>query len=195
METIDTALKAATVLLGAIGTLKLVHDWIYVRPSRLREDYHFAKMFLSEAQKGDMHAYLRTKGYQALAGSTSLTAGEVEYALKLSNPDQSLRNYAYCKKYLQHTPTAGEKQITFKSKYATPWSRKWRAWAYLTMYFIAYMAAFSPLLLPASWVGAGTGRFAYFIAALPIFLPLAFLALNAGVRVNKASEFVKEVLG
>lgn len=83
-------------MLGAIGTLKLVHDCIYVRPSRLREDYHFAKMFLSEVQKGDMHAYLRTKGYQALARSTSLTAGKVEYALNLSNPDQSLRNYAYC---------------------------------------------------------------------------------------------------
>lgn len=196
MELLLKFLPVLGVLLSAVGTLKLVHDWIYVRPSRLRDEYRFSREFIKDLHENpSMHAYQKAKGYQGLAGTTTLTAREIEYILSLPDPVQAMRDYTYCRKYLRHIATGGDRQVDFKPKYINQWARKWRTYTYLGLYFISYSATFAPLLLPASVVGGVSSRFLYLLANLVLWLPLAFISLNAGVRLQRAQSFLSAING
>lgn len=188
---LDLIAKLGALALGAISTLKLTYDWLYVRKGRLREEYKFASEFLRELnQNRDMHPFVKQKGYQAIAGDTRLSANEIEYLLTLNDSAQALRDYVLGKPYLTHFATAKEAQITFLPKYKSRWPRLWRKLGYLLLYFLFFMGAFAPIYLSAFKSLQPTQALLLLCFTFPLLVPPGFLALRAGVRIARAEVLV-----
>ena len=184
--------RLATLALGAIATWRVVVELIRGRHGSLRDEYRFARDFLQDLKANPgMHPFLKQKGLQAIAGDTSLSTSEVEYILGLRDSPQALKDYVLGRPYLDHLATAGAKQIAFKGNYSKLWSRRWRKALYLLLYTILYLAAVAPLLLLSFKVVQPGQAALAFACSLVVFLPPAFLALRAGVRIARAEELVR----
>lgn len=189
---IDLILRLGTLALGAVATSKLLHDWINLRQGKLREEYRFAKDFLADLRtQEDMHPFQRQKGFQAIAGDATLSAGEIEYLLTLHDSARALKDYVLGRQYLKHFATASGAQIAFASKYDASWPRLWRKVGYFVLYFSFFTGAFSPMLLPALKVLPAGQALSLFFFTFLLFFPAAVLALIAGVRIARAEVLVK----
>lgn len=146
----DLAVKLGTLLVGAIGTWKLLVEFMRGRQGQLREEYKFARDFIADLQRGpDMHPFLKQKGFQAIAGDSRLKGAEIEYLLTLQDPAQALEDFVQGKRYLQHLAIATDSQVTFRREFERVWPRWWRKAMYLTLYFACYFLGFAPAVLPA----------------------------------------------
>ncbi|RZL04508.1 MAG: hypothetical protein EOP36_00405 [Rubrivivax sp.] len=188
--------RVAAILVGAIAAgfaaFKTAIDLSQVRRGHLRDEYRFAREFFTDAAKEEpMHPFLRAKGLQAIAGTTEIRPSEIQYLLTLKGAPEAIKNYAFGRKYLQHLPGAGNLQIEFKKGYKSPSYRKLiKAW-YLTWYGAFVLAAGSPLILPLFFSKYGGTTLGPFLVTLAIFIPPAFLALRAGVKISRAEHLVK----
>lgn len=188
----DLILKSLALLIGAIGSAKLIYDWTTGKQSRLREEYKFARDFLDEvSEKRDLHPFLREKGFQAIAGDNRIGADEVEYLLSLKGPERALRDYVLGRPYLEHLPEAGNLQIAFKKKFKSGWSRGWRKAMYLALYIALVFAIFAPLLIAASAFNNPAHPLLAFILSLSVLGPYAFFSVKAGARIHRAEMLVK----
>ncbi|MFD2450707.1 hypothetical protein [Ideonella paludis] len=123
----DDLIKLVTLFGGPVATWKVMEELLRGRRSHLREEYKFARDFLKEVDDNPkMHPFLKQKGYQAIAGDTSLSAGEIEYILSLHDSARALKDYVLGKPYLEHLTTATSRQIVFKQRYESPWPRRVR---------------------------------------------------------------------
>jgi hypothetical protein len=188
----DFAIKIATVILGAIATMKVVYEWLYGRYGRLREEYKFARDFLKDLKDdSDLHPFLKQKGYQAIAGDTTLSASEIEYLLELHDSGRALKDYVLGRPYLRHFTTAANQKVAFKSRYESGWSRNWRKLMYFVLYMALFMGAFSPIFIPAVKAAFPADKVVYLAFTFLLFAPAAVLALRAGVRIARAEALVK----
>jgi hypothetical protein len=188
---IDLFAKVGALILGSISTLKLTYDWLHGRQGRLRDEYKFANDFLRDlAQNKSMHPFVKQKGYQAIAGDTRLSASEIEYLLTLHDSARALRDYVLGRPYLEHYATAQESQIAFQPKYKGRWPRLWRKSVYITMYFLFFVGAFAPLVLPAFKSLQASQALVLFTFSFMLLIPPGFLALRAGVRIVRAEVLV-----
>lgn len=192
---IELVLKIGTLLIAAIGSMKLAYDWIVGRHGRLRDEYRFAKEFLHDvASNPDMHPFARQKGYQAIAGDVSLTANEVAYLLDLPDSAILLKDYVLGRPYLRHFSTAAGVRIDYRKGYETRWPRVWRKSLYFGLYAVCFMTAGGPLIFWRAIAAPAAGQQFFVFALLPlIFIPLAVMALRAGVRIARAEELVKNL--
>lgn len=185
-------LKFGALLLGAISTLKLSYDWLYGRQSRLRDEYKFANDFLRDiAQNKNMHPYVRQKGYQAIAGDTRLSAGEIKYLLTLHDSASAIRDYVLGRPYLKYYATAQEAQISFHPNYKRRWTRLWRKSWYLVLYFLFFFGAFAPLFLPVFQSLPAGQELVLFAFSFTLLIPPGFLVFLAGVRIARAEVLVE----
>ena len=192
----DIAIKFVTplvsLLVGAIGTWKVVVELLRGRHGHLREEYKFARDFLADlAATPQMHPFLKQKGFQAIAGDTRLTAAEIEYLLTLQNSSQALKDYVLGKQYLQHFATATGSQLIFKPYFERSFSRLWRKVGYLLLYFGCYCGGFAPLMLPVFKALPPEQAIVAFTFTAILFFPAGFFALKAGVRIARAEVLVK----
>lgn len=124
---IETFAKIVTALVAIFGAGKALYEAIAGNKSRLREEYKFARDFLTEVDsEKNLHPFAVEKGYQAIAGTASIKSEEVAYILTLENSARCLRDFVLSRKYIEHLNTAGNLQIAFADKYRRPWSRTWR---------------------------------------------------------------------
>lgn len=188
---IDLIAKIGALLLGSISTLKLTYDWLYSRKGRLRDEYKFAKYFLKDLEENrQMHPFVKQKGFQAIAGDSRLSASEIEYLLTLHDSARALRDYVLGRPYLQHYATAQANQVAFQKKYQLKWPRLWRKLCYLGLYFLFFTGAFAPLFLPAFKSLQASQSLVLFAFTFSLLAPPGFLALRAGVRINRAEHLV-----
>lgn len=187
----DLVFKIITLLLGVVGAAKIFYEYSMGRRSRMREEYKFARDFLSEVKANkDLHPFLKDKGYQAIAGDDQLSGVEIEYLLSLASPEKALRDYVLGRLYLDHLPHSGNLQIQFKRKFRIKWSRRWRMYTYIILYVIFAFIAFSPLAF-FGYLGMSLGdSLIAFLISLAVFGSYAWYALQAGAKIYRAEKLV-----
>jgi hypothetical protein len=182
-------IKIIPLLFAAIGTMKLIKDWLLSNHGKLREEYAFARDFLKEAKNDpNLHEFLKQKGYQAIAGNARISVDEVEHLLLMQDPAYSLRDYAFSSSYLKYFSTAAKEKITFRTKYQSPSYRNWLKKWYFILYICLVLGAFLPLLIPIFKLAT---ILPLFLVAFLTCIPLAFLALLENLRIARAEELVK----
>jgi hypothetical protein len=188
----DIVIKIATLLGGAVATWRVVVELLRGRHGHLREEYKFARDFLKEVNENPkMHPFLKQKGYQAIAGDTRLSAGEIEYLLTLHDSARSLKDYVLGKPYLEHLATAAGSQIVFQRKFESRWPRLLRKALFFVLYLMCYFAGFAPITFPLFKTMPPAQALITFAFTAALFFPAGFLALRAGVRVARAETLVK----
>jgi hypothetical protein len=194
MMEIELAIKFGSLVIAGITCAKLMYDWLLGRHGRLREEYRFAKELLRDIESEEgLHPYAKQKGYQALAGDVSLSVSEIEYLLQLQDSARSLKDYVLGRKYLEHFSTAADVKIDFRKCYRHRWSRIWRQIWYFFLYLGCFSTAVGPLwYFAAEKVGITTRMLPSLAITIPVFLPMAMIALRAGVRVARAEALVKK---
>ncbi|TCG06673.1 hypothetical protein BZM27_24560 [Paraburkholderia steynii] len=189
---IDIILKLGTFAIGAIGTGKLLYEISVSRRGRTREEYKFAREFLRDKKEdGEMHPFLREKGYRAVAGNERLTADEIEYLLSLKDADRALKDYSLGRSYLEHLPNVGNLQIQFKKRYKAVWSRGWRKWTYFVLYAVLAFLMFAPFLLSKYLFRQPGEMLAATGFCLVVFGPYAWMALSSAKRIHRAEKLVE----
>ena len=183
----DALYKAGMLIVGAFGTWKLIVELLRSRHGYLREEYRFAREFLSNLEENPkMHPFLLQKGYQAIAGDTRHSAAEIEYLLTLQDAPRALKDFTLGRPYLDYLDTAPGAKIALKAKFQGSWQRLWRKGMYLALYVGCYALGVSPIYLAKS--GQVLPMFA--LTALVCF-PAGYFALRAGVRIARAEVLVK----
>ncbi len=191
MENLDTIIKLIGLLGSVLGIWKLTQYLASDKRKNLREEYKFAKSFLKDRDTENLHQFTLEKGYQAIAGSKSVTSSEIAYILRLNNPVRSLNDYIFANDYLEHSKTKDGSQISFKKRYQAYWSRLWRMGLYGVFYCISISIAELPLLLELYGVKQTNFEFAYmFIFTLPLGILLGWLSLKAFLKLMKANRVV-----
>jgi hypothetical protein len=187
----EFAARVVALLAAAFATYKGGFEVLMHGRARLRDEYRFAKEFFEDMNtaRSPMHAFLRDKGLQAIAGTDSVTANEVEYLLKLPEPAVSLKDYVFARNLLTHRATAGEIEIFFKRSWEGA-RKRWIAKALgFSGYVVLFMAAMSPLFLPFLTKDTG-GSLKLLLVTLPVFGGLAFFVLLETARVARAERLI-----
>lgn len=189
---IETVIKLFGAVAGIIGAGRVIYEITVGKKTRLREDYKFAKEFLSDLKENPaLHPFAVEKGYQAIAGSTLLKSEEIAYLLSLENPGKCLKDYVLSKEYLQHLNTSGDLQLSFAPKYSARWARKWRKVLYLTLYFGFASAALSPLLMTDTGVIRPTQLLTLLALTVSIFGYYAWVSLKSFARIYRGEKLVQ----
>lgn len=196
MEFFDYLLRSVPFVAGLVGIWALKNDISMKKRSHLRDEYRFAKEFLSDFSLiKEIHHYLLEKGYQAIAGDNKLNSSEVEYLISLEKQDGSLEDYVLGKEYLFYSPLSGSMQIAFKDKFKEKWSLKWRVIWYFSLYlFLTFLTflAFAPFILSDYFFKDRPADMAIALAVcLVSFGPYAWLSLKAGRRIKCAERLVE----
>ncbi|MFL9936912.1 hypothetical protein P0D88_50065 [Paraburkholderia sp. RL18-103-BIB-C] len=188
---IEIAYKIGALLIGVSGVGKLLYDFQISQRGRMRDEYKFAREFLEEASRNSaMHPFLREKGYQAIAGTTRLTADEIEYLLSLKGAPGALKDYILGRYYLGHFPQHGDLQIDFKPRYRKPWPRRLRKWTYTGAYGVLSFVAFVPFIFSRLLFKQPGEVLIASVIALPICLPYAWSCLRSAIRIDRAEKLV-----
>ncbi|MEM9155811.1 MAG: hypothetical protein AAGB13_12395 [Cyanobacteria bacterium P01_F01_bin.33] len=181
---LEIIIKIITAIVAILGAGKIIYEITTGKRSRLREDYKFAKDFLEELRENpDLHPFAVEKGYQAIAGSTTISTDEIAYILSLKNPARCLNDYLLSKKYLYKLETHGYLRLEFSKKYASDWSRKWRKILNLLLYFFFSFCAIAPILMPE--------YIRLIVVTLPGFGYYAFVSLDTYIRIKIGEKLVK----
>ena len=188
----EIIIRVILALAGIIGAGKIIYEIISGGKSKLREEYKFAKEFLGDlSQDKELHPFVIEKGYQAIAGTTTVSSKEISYLLSLEKPVESIKDYVLSKKYLEHLNTNGNLQITFTKKYRSKWSRTWRKTFYLLMYFFGALIALSPFLLAKHFDLSIKQLLITSVFTIPIFSVLAFDSLRSFIKIFKSEDLVQ----
>lgn len=192
----EMLIKISPFIVGLIGVLVAVWRFMVEMPrgrqGNLRDEYKFFREFLSDLKAHpDMHPFLIEKGYQAVSGGAEVSGAEMEYILQLHSSVEALRKFVSGRRYLDFYTTVTDQKIKFKQKYSKNWTRRWRKWSYAAVYFICSSIAVSPLLLPGLKLMSPERTLAALILTLPLFFPIAIMALKAAVRINNAESLIK----
>lgn len=185
----DLTIRFLLAVVG-IGTAAFkFYDISIGKRANLREQYRFAKEFIDDTEKANLHPYTLEKGYQAIAGTEYVTAVEVKYLLNLQSPLQSLSDFILAKRLLEPV-LADNPKVSFKKKYLSVWSRRWRKTFYMFAYGITAMASVSP-----QWGGtlikmSFSNALSALLLTLPIFGFYAFLSVKAYAKIKRAENLV-----
>lgn len=183
--------KLAAIAFGAITAWNVIVSLIRGRKSQMRDDYRFAREFLSDLQGAIKHSrYLKQKGCYALIGDASIEYETLEYLLTLSNPAQAIRDYSLGCRYLEHVVTNPNLQVRYKRIYSSKGARRTLRWGLLVLYVVTYLLAFSPILLHIFGVWGSSSPLPSFVFMAAVFLPAAFFAVKSGVRLDRAEKLV-----
>ena len=181
----EIIIRSVLTIPAIIGVAKLIHDITIGKGTRLRDEYKFAKEFLTDAKRSDIHPYALEKGYQAIAGSHIVKAEEIEYILSLKDPAQCLRDYVLSKQLMEHIKTKGDLQLQFKPKYLSAWSRFWRKSFYLLGYFIFAFLALSPFIIQAFFKTSYSNMGVQLLLSIPVAGLYAWGAINNFIKIRK----------
>lgn len=181
---VETVIKIISAIVAIFSIGKIIYDITTGKKSRLREDYKFAKEFLEDLNNNPkLHPFAVERGYQALAGSTSISSEKIAYLLSLKNPGKCLNDYMLSKKYLQLISINGDPCLTFAKKYSSSWSRLWRKVIYFLLYvFCAVIAIIPTLFLPK--------YLSFLFTTTPVFSYWAVFSLISYIEIDRGEKLV-----
>ena len=189
---LEIVLKLLAVLVSSVGAWKVLTELARARRATLREEYRFAKEFLSDLKsKEPIHVYLKDKGYEALGGDKSLATREIEYLMSLPEPARALREYANGRKYIEHVATAGDRQLLLRRPYRRFVSLRSLIWLYLALFLLAYTAAWSPLVFSEVPRALGFRITVALPFTLLTFGPISYWFFRQGSRVSDAWSLLR----
>ena len=187
----ETIAKLASVAIGIFTLAKMFFEITSIRRVRAREEYRFAREFLSDVASGAIHPFAKEKGYQAISGDRGLKSSEVEYLLSLHEPEKALRYYVLGRSYLKHLPDQGNLQVDFAPKYQRERARKMRIYFYTAVYAIFVFTSTTPLIF-SRYISSNIGNiFVLFAILASTLFPIGILALREAVKIHRAGLLVK----
>lgn len=191
----ELAIKIATLTVTGIGssaaTWKILSELLGNQRERLREEYKFAKEFLSETKNGSIHPYLIQLGYQTIAGNAKADFEEIAYLLTLKQPRTAINDYSLGRSYLQFFSTSLPPGFVFNQKHKSGAKRKlFKIW-FLVSYFITYSIAVSPLIMMLlKLLSPGFGISLFALSSI-MFFPFSFISLKASTKLDRAEALIK----
>ncbi|TMP87265.1 hypothetical protein CWC05_09235 [Pseudoalteromonas ruthenica] len=184
----ELIIKAVSFFGSLIAIWRVFFSMKKASQKQLKDDFQFAKGFLPEADS--MHQYTKIKGYQALAGSESVYANEVEYILTLENPVQCLKDFVLSKQLFQRDKYTTSFKFKFRGRYALKPYRTILAIWYFFWYVVTAFIAVSPLILPG-FITSGIEQGAiYAMFTLPLGGFYAWLSLTALLKLVRAKRLM-----
>jgi hypothetical protein len=187
---IGNIVKIIMAIGAIIGVAKIIYELSSSSKLKLREEYKFAKEFLTDLDEEiPPHHLAIERGYYALAGTSSIQVSDIKYLITLSNPDKSLRDYALSRKYVELNKKLHK--IDFRSKYQSNFSRIWRKSFYIFIYILASLLAMSPILLAAP-LNLGPKFMLLALVTIPGCGFFAFDALRSAMKIMRGEALVKE---
>ncbi|MBB2918403.1 hypothetical protein [Cupriavidus alkaliphilus] len=187
----ETIVKLASVAAGIFTLAKVFFEITSIRRVGAREEYKFAKEFLSDVATGAIHPFAKEKGYLAISGDRGLKSSEVEYLLSLHEPEKALQFYVLGRAYLKHLPHQGNLQIDFAPKYQRKRSRTIRIYFYTFVYGTLVFTATTPLIF-SRYISSNIGNILALFAILASTLfPIGILALREAIKIHRAGLLVR----
>lgn len=175
---------------AAIGVAKQIHEIFVERSVRSESGYRFAKEFLKDLE-GDIHPFLKDRGYKVLSGNAEITSEEVAYLIELKEPVRALKNFSLGRNYLVLNQNEIGLFISFKEKYKNKWSRFWRKNFFKAIYFLACIASITPFVMLDKFGGI-YGAVKQFLLFVLVLLPLGMIFLMKAIRIECAEELERE---
>jgi hypothetical protein len=189
---IEMAGKIVGLLCAIYPIGKGIIEWVYGRTSRMREEYRFAKEFLSAINgQVPVHSFALEKGYQALAGSKRITISEAQYLLSLENSASRMEDFVLGYAYIQHLVAGGGNEISFRTKFVTDFSRLWRKIVYFFGYVVWFFAAFSPFIFAGPLRLSPSVVLVSLALTLPTLGAYAVFSLTAAFKLMSAERLIK----
>lgn len=188
----EIVLKIFGCVAAIAATARVVFEFSSGGKARLRDEYRFAKEFLTDIDnKKPLHPLVVERGYLAIAGNSRISSDEIAYLIELENPSSRLKDYVLARHYVEFR--AQKNQIEFKKKYAKNFARIWRKVAWITVYFIASVIALSPFLVIGIFK-LHPRYYAFLLVTLPTFGFFAVDALRLVVKLRRAEKLVNSQL-
>jgi hypothetical protein len=188
----DLAIKIATLAVSTLGsafvTWKILSELMRSHKESLRDEYKFAKDFLSELKSGDIHPYLSQLGYLAMAGDPKVDYEEIEYLLTLQKPRTVMQNYLLGRKYLCFFSTSNPPGFAFNKSEAT---RKLLKRWFVASFLVTYTLGFFPLILMSfELLSPRFGTFMFVFSSI-MFFPPAFFSHKSRTELTRAEAVIK----
>lgn len=188
---ISTFIKVIVAVGTIFGAARVIHEFSLGGHTRRREEYRFAKEFLSDfkAEEPDkLHPLAIERGLCAIAGTATIKSEDVEYLLTLASPDKALKDYAISRVYIEIDHKT--QRVQYKAKYTKPFARLWRKVWWLLVYFVTSFLAVSPLLLTGPF--DLPSRFMWLsVATIPCGGLYAYLAFRDYIKITRGEALVK----
>lgn len=186
-----TIIKAVGIVAAAIyGAIKS-RDLFLNKKNRLREEALFANDFI-KMDDGNLHPFVREKGYQAIAGSKWVSADDVSYILTLKDSEQCLNMYVSGKNYLDFSCKKGTEKFQYKEKYHKKHGVVWRSFLYFILYLIFSLLALFPFIFSEPLGIETESVIKSLLITVPIFGIYAWFFLDLNVRINSAKKLVEK---
>ncbi|WP_075178395.1 hypothetical protein [Neptunomonas phycophila] len=184
-------LKLIPVTLGVFGAIIAYLNFSTSSRASLREQYKFAKEAMKDFKEDPkMHPFIKEKALQAIAGTKTILAEEMEYILSLDNSSMRLNEFSKAKKLLIRFDKSSSKKFAFKGRYNIKMYRIFLKTFYSVVYFTFAFAAFSPIVF-AGFIELEAGKFGLlFLFTLSVFGFYAFVAANAFVKLRLGERLV-----
>ncbi|HIF9437179.1 TPA: hypothetical protein ACX6SL_001294 [Photobacterium damselae] len=195
---IDVVVKIVGAAIALIGLPKLYWDLHLSRRTTLQTDYQFAKAFLNEVEEAKLnskplHPFVLERGYKALVGNQWITANEVKYLLQFDDAYHVLHDYTRVQRVFKQFDDKAKVKIRFKAHYRYLPVRYLVIGLYLVLYFIAGIAAMSPLFKPTLHLNDEL-LFSSLLYSIPICGLFAAYCLMNGLRLAMANRLYKKQL-
>ena len=186
----ELIIRSILVVPAVLGAGKIIYDITVGKRAYLREEYKFAKDFLSDANKDGIHPFVLEKGYQAIAGTSTLSPEDISYILSLKKPSQCLKDYVLSNQLMDELKTEGNLKLNFKRKYQKSCFRTWLKFFYSSGYFLLAFIALSPVVVSNYFVISGLHSLLLLAFTLPLAGTLAWSSLIAYARVKRGEELI-----
>ena len=184
-------LKIPAALSAFVVLSKFLYDVASGKRTKLREEYRFAKELLSDISTGELHPYVKEKGYQALVGSPDISVEEIEYILTLKNPVKCLKDYVLARGYLEKIESRGNTHLRFKPKYQSKRKRLILIIWYLVWYVVFAFLVASPFVLNHWYDFTPTDLLILVSISGATFAFPAWISLQSGARIVRGQSLVE----
>ncbi|MGF1727065.1 hypothetical protein [Photobacterium nomapromontoriensis] len=179
----ELVIKVISAVVTILGLIKIFSDLSTTKRTTLQNNYKFIKEFLNdinEAESNDkpLHPFVLEKGYQALAGTDTVSSREVKYILTLQDSSQCLHDFIFAKTLFDRLSTDGDLKIKFRKKYNKIWIRNSYKVLTLVSYVVLAFISISPLIF-MTYLNLSLSQMAtILIVTFPIFGFFAYISLN-----------------
>lgn len=182
---LDLTAKYLGFIAATFGIYKALIEVLAGNFSRRKEQFQFAKEFISEYKKGDMHGFVSGHGIYVLI-QRSMTDAEIRFLLNTHSPFKGL--------YLRKDVYDFVKFDSSKNRYIFTESLNNKLWRKVAKYFYYFgyfstaMVAFFPLLYKAEIVISNSS-----IAIIcSLMAVIAISCLLKAYKIQRAQEFMEE---
>jgi len=139
-----------------------------------------------------MHAFARQKGFQAIAGDSSIPPSIIQHLMSFVDPVTALQDYAIGQSYLKHSPDLQQRQLGFGGPFLVTHERR-KLWfiGMVTGFMSSYFIAVAPYFLWLLRIISASTAIGWSVITVPTFLYSAFMFAKEARQIRAAMRLVK----